>query len=247
MRHFNYTLIGIIACLLCTLNLRSQILLPKSNEKASLTSLFGSNRQSRPCDRFYLQFVQVCEGQKFRVVDSFYMKAGTYVNITRAFDGCDSIITTILNLISSQRIDTTASLCFGKCFKVGTNCYTQSGNYTDTLKTRFGCDSIIRLNLTVSKPDSMEQNAVICDGQSFRVSNRLYFASGNFRDTISQTGGCSKIIKTNLTVSSKITTTQNLSICENSSIIVSILITERVLIWILYPRVRVVTASLQPS
>jgi gliding motility-associated-like protein len=216
MRHFNYTHIGIIACLLFSINLQSQVLLPKNNEKASLTSLFGSNRPMRPCDRFYLQFVQVCEGQKFRVVDSFYMKAGTYVNITRAFDGCDSIVTTILSLIPSQRMDTAASVCFGKCFKVGTKCYTQSGIYTDTLKTRFGCDSIIRLNLTVSQPDSTQQTFTICDGQSFRVGNRLYFTSGTFRDTIAQADGCFKILKTNLTVRNRIFSLNNATICEGS-------------------------------
>jgi gliding motility-associated-like protein len=220
MRQCNYTRFGIIACLLFSINLQSQILLPKNGEKKSLTSIFGSNYKLRPCERFYLQFVQICEGQKFRVVDSFYTKAGTYTNVTQTFEGCDSTITTILNLIPSQRTDTTASVCFGKCFRVGTKCYAQSGNYADTLKTRFGCDSIIKLKLTVSKPDSIQQNPIICDGQSFRVGNSLYFASGNFRDIVAQTDGCLMLIKTNLTVKSKATTTQNPTICENSSITV---------------------------
>jgi gliding motility-associated-like protein len=221
MRLCNYTHIGIIVCLLFSINLKSQVILPKNSQKASLTRLLGNTPYTlRPCERFYLQFVQICEGQKFRVVDSFYMAAGTYTNVTRTFDGCDSTITTILNLIPSKRTDTIASLCFGKCFKVGTKCYTQSGNYADTLKTRFGCDSIVRLNLTVSKPDSTQQNPVICEGQSFRVGNRLYFSTGNFRDTIPQTDGCFRIIKTNLTVNSKVSSTQNSTICEGSSITV---------------------------
>jgi gliding motility-associated-like protein len=220
MRYCNYTRIGIIACLLFSINLQSQVVLPQNGEKKSLTSIFGSNYQLRPCERFYLQFVQICEGQKFRVVDSFYMKAGTYTNVIRTAEGCDSTITTILTLIPSQRTDTSASLCFGKCFRVGTKCYTQSGIYADTLRTRFGCDSIIKLNLTVIKPDSVQQNPTICDGQSFRVGNRLYFAAGNFRDTIVQTDGCLRIIKTNLKVGNKVTTNQNLTACEGSSVMV---------------------------
>ena len=220
MRHCNYALIFFIVCFLLSVNVYSQVLLPKNTAKPALTRLLGSNYQLRPCERFYLQIVQICEGQKFRVADSLYTKAGTYTNVTRTSEGCDSTITTILNLLPLQRTDTIASLCFGKCFKVGTKCYTQSGNYADTLKTRFGCDSIIKLNLTVSKPDSVQQNPTICDGQSFRVGNRLYFAAGNFRDTVAQTDGCFRIIKTNLTVGNKVFTTQNSTICEGSSITV---------------------------
>ncbi|MDZ7877942.1 MAG: gliding motility-associated C-terminal domain-containing protein [Saprospiraceae bacterium] len=220
MRHFNCTHIGIIVCLLFSPNLQSQVVLPQNNQPIVLNRLFGNNYQLRPCERFYLQFVQICEGQKLRVVDSFYTKVGTYTNITRTSEGCDSIITTVLNLIPSQRTDTSVTVCAGKCFKIGTRCYAQSGNYADTLKTRFGCDSIVKLNLTVLKPDSTQQNATICEGQSFRVGNRLYFASGNFRDTIVQAEGCFRLIKTNLTVTNKILTTQNPTICENGSLTV---------------------------
>jgi gliding motility-associated-like protein len=220
MKHCNYAIIGFIACLLFSTNLQSQVLLPKNGEKQVLTNLFGSNYKLKACERFYLQFVQICEGQRFRVVDSFYTRAGTYTNTTRTAEGCDSIITTILNLIPSQRTDTAAFVCFGKCFKVGTKCYTQSGNYADTLKTRFGCDSIIRLNLTVLKPDSVQQNAIICDGQSFRVGNRIYFASGNYRDTIPNADGCFRIIKTSLTIRNKASIIQNPTLCEGGRITV---------------------------
>lgn len=223
MNH-KYPLLALIACLAFATNLNSQVLFPKNSEKNSsqypVTELFSSRFRMRACERFYLQFVQVCEGQRFRVVDSFYTRAGTYTNTTRTTEGCDSTITTILTLIPSQRTDTTVTLCLGKCFRVGTKCYTQAGNYADTLKTRFGCDSIIRLRLTISKPDSSEVNLLLCAGDSIRIGAKTYKTAGNYRDTLMGVDGCSRLMKTNLAFRNRSVVTQNPTICKGERLTV---------------------------
>ena len=158
----NSIFIALISLLSFSINLQGQILLPKKNTS---TKPLWSIQSGAACERLYFQIVQICEGQRFRVVDSFYTKSGTYSNKTLSFEGCDSIITTYLTFIPTQRVDTTVSVCLGKCFKVGTKCYGQQGNYVDTLRTRFGCDSIVKLNLKVAKPDSTEQSPTICAGE----------------------------------------------------------------------------------
>ncbi len=230
MNH-KYRFLTLIACLAFATNLNSQVLFPKNSEKNSsqypVRELLSPRFRVRACERFYLQFVQVCEGQRFRVVDSFYTRAGTYMNTTRTAEGCDSTITTILTLIPSQRTDTTATVCLGKCFRVGTKCYTQAGNYADTLKTRFGCDSIIKLRLNVLKPDSTQTNLIICSGDSIKIGTNTYKTSGNYRDTIPNVDGCFRLIKTNLMVRNKATLTQNPTICKGDRLTVGSKIYDR--------------------
>ena len=174
----NFLLVVLISCLSFSVNLNAQVLLPKKNLS---TQKIWSIQSHAACERFYFQIVQICEGQRFRVVDSFYTRSGTYSNKTVSFEGCDSLITTYLTFIPTQRTDTSTTLCLGKCFRVGTKCYTQQGNYTDTLRTRFGCDSIVRLNLTITKPDSTTQNPTICAGESVTVGTHTYTQTGNYR------------------------------------------------------------------
>ena len=226
MNH-KYLLIALIACLSFATNLKSQVLFPKNSEKFAVKNPYSPRFQARACERFYLQFVMICEGQRFRVVDSFYTRAGTYSNITRTAEGCDSTITTILNLIPSQRTDTSVTVCLGKCFRVGTKCYSRTGNYADTLKTRFGCDSIIKLNLIVLKPDSTQNNVLICAGDSLKVGSNTYKIAGNYRDTLPNPDGCFRLIKTNLTVRNKATLTQNPTICQGERLTVGSRIYDR--------------------
>ena len=225
--NYKYLLFAFIACLYFSTNLNSQVLFPKNSEKFAATNLFNPHFQARVCERFYLQFVTICEGQRFRVVDSFYTRVGTYTNVTRTAEGCDSTITTILNLIPSQRTDTTVSVCLGKCFRVGTKCYAQAGNYADTLKTRFGCDSIIKLKLIVLKPDSTQNNATICAGDSLKIGTNVYKTAGNYRDTIPNPDGCFRLIKTTLTVRNKATLTQNPTLCRGERLTVGVHIYDR--------------------
>ena len=51
---------------------------------------------------------------------------------------------------SSEEHEQNVIICEGDTLTVGTHSYTRSGNYIDTLKNKYGCDSIIRTHLTVS-------------------------------------------------------------------------------------------------
>ena len=215
--NINFPLAVLISFLSFSVNLNAQVLLPQKNLSAKP---IWSVQSRLPCERFYFQIVQICEGQRFRVVDSFYTRSGTFNNKTVSFEGCDSLITTYLTFIATQRVDTAVTLCLGKCFRVGTKCYAQQGNYTDTLRTRFGCDSIVRLNLTITKPDSTTQNPTICAGERVTVGTRTYTQTGNYRDTVPNADGCSRLIKTNLTVRPRVTLTQSPTLCFGKSITV---------------------------
>ena len=51
---------------------------------------------------------------------------------------------------SSEEHEQNVIICEGDTLTVGTHSYTRSGNYIDTLKNKYGCDSIIKTHLTVS-------------------------------------------------------------------------------------------------
>lgn len=50
---------------------------------------------------------------------------------------------------STHHLSQTLSICYDESISVGTNIYTTSGLYYDTLTTSFGCDSVVTTNLLV--------------------------------------------------------------------------------------------------
>ena len=103
--------------------------------------------------------------------------------------------------------------CAGFSITVGSNTYTTTGNYADTLfgATFNGCDSIINTHLTIATASDLTYNQTFneCAGFSITVGSNTYTTTGNYADTLlgASAAGCDSIINTNLTIAAPIDTT----------------------------------------
>ena len=147
--------------------------------------------------------VTICNGLSITVNGNMYDSTGIYSDTLINFLGCDSIITTYLDVlsISASFLNITDTICDGTDVFVGNSIYNQSGIYYDTLTNSVGCDSIIITNLTVQTP--IFQDITICDGDSIIVGNSTYFQAGSYVDSLVSSIGCDSIIITNLIVYSQ--------------------------------------------
>jgi hypothetical protein len=166
------------------------------------------------------QNVTICNGQSYTVGSSSYTTTGTYTDILTTVDGCDSIITTQLNVATDFSITNTVSICSGQSYSVGASTYSVSGSYQDTLQSSMaGCDSIITTNLTVYQPFYINENINICNGQSYTVGSSTYTISGTYTDSLTTINGCDSVIVTNLNVSPS-NYNQSFTICDGESVMV---------------------------
>ena len=99
---------------------------------------------------------------------------------------------------------------------IGSNYYTISGAYTDTLTSVNGCDSVVNTNLTIgqntSSYDTLSVSAsIVWNGMPLNVS-------GDYSVTLVNSVGCDSIVNLNLTV----TTTGISDIANNKSNLVKI-------------------------
>jgi hypothetical protein len=78
--------------------------------------------------------------------------------------------------------------------------YTQSGNYSKSLTTASGCDSISRLNLIVLNSSQASQNIQICSGETFSIGNQTFNQSGVYQSTLTAQNGCDSLVTTILTI-----------------------------------------------
>jgi hypothetical protein len=95
------------------------------------------------------QNLMLCAGDTVTVGSSSYFTTGVYTDVLLSYTGCDSTVTTVVNVSPVIAKTISPEICAGDSFTVGTNIYTVSGVYTDVLTAMNGCDSTVTTNLTV--------------------------------------------------------------------------------------------------
>ncbi len=166
----------------------------------------------------FSQTVNICVGDTVKVGNSMYTNSGTYTNVLSSASNCDSIVSTIVNVLPVISNTQTISICEGDSIYVGSSIYTLGGTYVDVLSSMStGCDSIVTTTLTVIPSIHVNQNPTICNGESFNVGNFVYTNSGTYTTTlVSAVTGCDSVVTTVLTVLPAVVTNQTVELCYGS-------------------------------
>ena len=142
----------------------------------------------------------ICTGASYTIGGQSFSTAGTHQAVVNGVNGCDSTITLNLSLIPNIQTDLTESICQGSSYAFGNQTLTNAGEYSQTLQTSTGCDSIVNLSLTVNPILSSSQFETICDGESVTFYGQTLTVAGSFNHTLQTTNGCDSIITLNLIV-----------------------------------------------
>jgi hypothetical protein len=161
---------------------------------------------------------QICEGETFAFGGELLQENGIYFDTLEAVNNCDSIIELQLEVISPIETLLMINLCEGQTFSVGNSTYNSSGNYADTLVSALGCDSIVRLDLTVEEVILENFEIAICEGEGFEVGDSIYTETGQYTDTLIASFGCDSIIHLDLSVFPNPVVNLQEEICQGDSI-----------------------------
>jgi len=130
-----------------------------------------------------------------------YKLTGKYKVNLAGNAGCDSLATLVLTISPTLTSTTSRTICSNQqTFRWNRKNYTESGNYSDTLKSFSGCDSIVTLSLTIVQAITEIQNIATC-ATTFKLPNGVMATvSGTYTSRLSNPTGCDKTIVTNLTL-----------------------------------------------
>jgi endoglucanase len=92
------------------------------------------------------------------------------------------------------------SACMEYTSPSGKFTWTSSGSYSDTIPSSGGCDSIIAINLTISQPSESQLTLSSCDKIVSPSGRYLWTISGEYKDTLVNSGGCDSVITVSLTI-----------------------------------------------
>jgi len=143
----------------------------------------------------------ICEGEVFTVAGTDYDATGLYPNDFVTASGCDSVFYLNLTVVPTRITDIDSTICDGESVTILGNDYTTTGMFEDvTTAVETGCDSIVRLNLTVLNVPRTDLTESICDGETYTVGTSNYTTTGMYADTLQAANGCDSIITLDLTV-----------------------------------------------
>ncbi|MDX1408496.1 MAG: hypothetical protein R3330_10195, partial [Saprospiraceae bacterium] len=162
--------------------------------------------------------VEICEGEAYEVGGQSYDNTGNYTVNLQTGAGCDSIINLDLSVVQSKTTDLVATICAGDSYSVGPETYQASGNYSLTLASATGCDSVVNLNLTVLDTIYEQISTSICSGETFSIGNQSFSATGMYEIALTSVQGCDSVIVLDLAVEDVINVSVSESICLGESV-----------------------------
>lgn len=162
-------------------------------------------------------YQNLCGTATYSFNGNIYSTNGTYLDTVQTINGCDSIVTTYLNIFPEFSVNNPQTICTGGSYLINGNTYTSAGNYVDVLQTVNGCDSTVTTQLTVVNSFNSTNPQVICEGASYTIGINTYTVSGTYIDNLLSTQGCDSIVTTILTVNPTFNVNNPQSICQGAS------------------------------
>ena len=125
-----------------------------------------------------------------------------------AFTGCDSVVTTVTTLKRRDSMAISRAICQGTSTTVGTQTFSTQGIFLVRLTNTEGCDSIIRLDLTVNPKDTIRTSATSCS--ITRIVMDTTRSTNQF--------GCERLTIRTTTPAANDTTRRDMLTCDNAQV-----------------------------
>ena len=173
-------------------------------------------------DGLYPYSETVCYGESYDlIVDGIthtFNTSGTHV--VRSQNGCQvTLFLTVLDEILPTDIYQT--ICYGESYDWEHDTFTQLGDYTKTLISSLGCDSVVTLHLTVL-PEVVGQteHKTVCFGETYEWHQVTYSASGTYTASLQDNNGCTYTDTLILTILDEVPETKvDKYLCEGDSML----------------------------
>ena len=172
-----------------------------------------------PSYQFYLSDT-ICATDSVVIGDQVFNTTGQYQVGYNTGLGCDSTYYLDLLVYPSYEDSLDVEICEGDSIFISGSYQTQASNYTDSLMTMNGCDSIVHYTLSVLPHSSNTLSQVICEGDSIVFGDSIYTQAGVFTHVFVASNGCDSTTTLTLTINPSYQFYLSDTICSNDSIVI---------------------------
>jgi gliding motility-associated-like protein len=162
---------------------------------------------------------RICQGDSIWLQNAWQQQSGVYTDHLATAFGCDSIKVTTLFVDPVFNQSQTADICRGQSYSLPDGQQVQqTGTYSSSLQSLWGCDSIIQTQLTVHDTFWTQIQVHICQGDSLAMPNQSYQSqSGIYTFPLQTTAGCDSTLTINLQVNPVHHIQQQAFICQGQN------------------------------
>jgi len=163
-----------------------------------------------------------CDGLSYPWAGEFLTEAGSYPDTLMNSEGCDSIAILNLTITPAPVTEISATICEGETYDFDGDILSATGVYETDKVTVIGCDSLVRLTLTVNPIERTPlSESFSCAGASYSVGTNVYTTTGLYIDTLQSVNGCDSIVTLDLIIPDSIITPIDTFICEGDELILN--------------------------
>lgn len=156
-----------------------------------------------------------CDSYFWSATGVTYTTSGMYTTTLTTAQGCDSVVTLDLTVLSGSSSTQSVTACESYTWSVDGNVYTTSGLFTTVITNSVGCDSTITLDLTILNGSSSTQSILACNNYLWSVTGLTYSNSGVYTAVVPNAVGCDSTITLDLTIGNSFSSTELVSACES--------------------------------
>ena len=159
----------------------------------------------------------ICDGDIYTWQGSDYSSQGQYYKTDTSLYGCDSTHQLNLYVYDVFSQNDTATICQNGYYEWHGSNYTLPGNYIKVYTDQNGCDSTYYLYLIVKPNYLFEENATICQNESYYWQGNIYDSTGTYFRIYSSIFGCDSIYKLSLNINPVYNQEITESICQGDT------------------------------
>jgi hypothetical protein len=175
-------------------------------------SLNTSNRITfqQSCNKSSSRNESICQGDSMLIGNVYRYFSGAYNDTLVGSDGCDSIRTTFLNVNLRDTTEMNLSGCDSVNFN--NNNYNSSGIYYQNYSNILGCDSILKLNISINNNTSIVFETACF---SYTSNGQTFTNSGIYPLFFTNTQNCDSIVNLYLTIIPKDSVDIDVTACDS--------------------------------
>ncbi|MCG8328318.1 MAG: gliding motility-associated C-terminal domain-containing protein [Chitinophagales bacterium] len=161
--------------------------------------------------------ISLCFGDSVDVFGQVVDEAGVFQNTYSSFQGCDSVITIVVEVLDTLLTTEVLNICAGDSVSIFGNIVTTAGDYMQTFSAINGCDSTHIVSVMVQDTLLSESFISICDGDSISLFGQDISIAGDYEQTFTSLSGCDSTQVYHLSVLLHSFTDEVANICEGDA------------------------------
>lgn len=160
---------------------------------------------------------RICAGNSYDYNGELLSIAGLYPFTFTAANGCDSIVTVILEVLPIATSTLGVSLCEGSTYTFNGETFDVAGVYNFTFTGENGCDSIATLVLELVANFETNLQVSICDGATYVFGDDTLSVGGDYSQLLTAQGGCDSLVNLVLSILPHTQSSTEVNICAGES------------------------------